>query len=250
MLLGMIPVVAKANQYRANAVNFDGTNDYLTRGAGLSGAADSKLLTASIWFKMAAGTDGGTHQLFSGSSAVGGGANRTRFRRQPTNVFQFTGLNAAAATIVDFASSATITVAAGSIHALLSFDLANAANRHLYVNDVSDYNHTTYTDDTMDLTIADWGVGAAADGTAKFSGDMANLAVWFGVYVDLSVVTNRRLFRDPGGKPVDPAIAIASLGTPTVLLSGATASWETNDGGGAGFTENGALSDATSSPSD
>jgi len=30
----------------ANAVNYEGTNTYLTRGAGLTGSVDSKLLTA------------------------------------------------------------------------------------------------------------------------------------------------------------------------------------------------------------
>ena len=31
---------ARTFGYRANAVHFDGTNDYLTLGAGLTGAAD------------------------------------------------------------------------------------------------------------------------------------------------------------------------------------------------------------------
>ena len=37
--------------YSAVAVNFDGTNDYLTHSGGLTGAADSKLMTLCYWIR-------------------------------------------------------------------------------------------------------------------------------------------------------------------------------------------------------
>ena len=71
-------------------------------------------------------------------------------------------------------------------------------------------------------------------------------------YLDISVENNRRKFIDADGFPVD----LGSDGsTPTgiaaiMFFSGATVSWHTNDGSGGGFTENGALTDAATSPSD
>jgi hypothetical protein len=81
-------------------------------------------------------------------------------------------------------------------------------------------------------------------------GDFADF--WFapGQYVDISVEENRRLFIDADGKPVDPAVATAALGTPCILFSGDAASFATNQGSGGAFTLTGTLTDASSSPSD
>ena len=100
--------------------------------------------------------------------------------------------------------------------------------------------------------MADWGVGGLPDGTLKLDGSIAEL--WFapGVYIDLSVEENRRKF-------ITDALRPANLGSdgstptgsaPLIYLSGATSSWHTNKGTGGGFTENGDLTDSTSSPSD
>ena len=135
---------------------------------------------------------------------------------------------------------------------MFSFDMADTGKRHLYINDASDLaTVTTYTDDTIDFTYADWGVGAEADGTAKFNGDMADLLFWSGVYVDLSTTANRRLLINGNKTPVDPdkaSGAVATLGTPIVRLTNATATWQTNAGSGGDFTENGALTDASTIP--
>jgi len=60
----------------------------------------------------------------------------------------------------------------------------------------------------------------------------------------------RRLFIDGNGKPVDPATATASLGTPAVLLSGDVSGFVTNQGNGGAFTLSGTLTNASTSPSD
>ncbi len=45
-------------------------------------------------------------------------------------------------------------------HILLSVDLANSSNRHLYINDVvpTHVDFDTYTDGTIDFTNPNWGV--------------------------------------------------------------------------------------------
>src|SRR3546814_310645 len=49
---------AAAAVYQPQGVNFDGTNDYLTRGGDLTGNADSKLVTGAFWFMFTASAPG------------------------------------------------------------------------------------------------------------------------------------------------------------------------------------------------
>src|SRR3989344_7326399 len=186
---------AAESLYSADAVNFDGTNDYLTRGAGLTGAADSKLVTFSVWVKAA--VDGSTLDFLTSSSAVGGGTP-TFVAGQTSNSFGVSARNAALAVILNVRSTSnSIEVADGWVHCLASFDMSDTAKRFMYLNDVSDLTTiTTYTDDSIEFTGADWVVGAlsSAPSTRRWNGDMADLMFWPGTYLDLSVEANRRLF--------------------------------------------------------
>ena len=58
-----------AGGYEANAVRFDGSNDYLLRGAGLSGASDSKVGILSFWFQFQGG-DGSEQAIFAGAATT------------------------------------------------------------------------------------------------------------------------------------------------------------------------------------
>jgi hypothetical protein len=237
--------------YRANAVAFDGVNDYLTRGAGLTGAADSKMFTFSAWLKTNA--DGVAYEWFNALTTVGGSTALFRVVKQTSDRIALIGANSAQVTIVELRSAIdSVEAADGWVHILASCDLADTAKRHLYIDDVSDLAVVTYTDDTIDFTFADWAVGAKASGTSKLNGDLADL--WFedGLYTDFSVAANRRKFITASLKPVYLGAngEIPTGTSPIVFLSGATASWEANKGTGGGFTENGALTDAATSPSD
>jgi hypothetical protein len=60
----------------------------------------------------------------------------------------------------------------------------------------------------------------------------------------------RREFIDGNGKPVNPSVAVAALGTPAVLLSGDKDAFSNNQGSGCNFSVvGGALTNADSSPS-
>lgn len=245
---GLSPI-ADVGTYRANAVNFDGTNDWLTRDAGLTGAADSKLLTFSAWLQPTAA--GG--RILIGSPTLASATERTRIGISAGSKFFIGGTLADSSTLGLLVLSVTSIVSAGWFHVIGSFDMADTGKRHLYLNDVDDLSVTTYTDAAVDFTYADWSVGAVPNGNTKFTGDVADLMFWPGVYTDFSVEANRRLFIDASGKPVHPKTAIASLGAPLVLLHGISdshLSWHTNKGSGGGFTENGALTNAADSPSD
>ena len=88
-------------------------------------------------------------------------------------------------------------------HILFSFDLSNSARRHIYVDDVSALAVTTFNNNNIDYTLADWSFGGLPNGS-EFSDFSSYSQFWlrFGTYMDLSVEANRRLFIDPIGRPV------------------------------------------------
>ena len=84
-----------------------------------------------------------------------------------------------------------------------------------------------------------------------YIGDMADLRIMIGQYVDFSVEANRRLFIDASGKPVDPVTTTATLGGPgCVLFSGDATGFAVNQGTGGAFSLTGTLTNASTSPSD
>src|SRR3990167_8376154 len=233
--------------YAINGVHFDGTNDYLTRGAGLTGAVDGKKGIFSAWFKFDAATDASSVRMFTSVTTniavevakISGGAIRLVLR------------NSAESTILSINSSQTYDSSDGWIHVLASWDLGNSY-AEMYINDVSDDGTPTIVDGTVDYTNSNWVIGAHRDLSGKTNGDMADFYFNTVTNLDLSVESNRRKFISAQGR----AVSLGSDGStptgtaPIIFLSGATAGWETNDGSGGGFTENGALSDASADPDD
>ena len=224
-----------------NGVTFGGGGDnaYATRGAGLSGAADSKLATGSFSFRTS--NDITTSQvLFAGLTSVGGTTVRFRIRIL-SGTLRIMANNSAGTTILDIRSS-TLQIN-NWYHCLFSVDLANAANRHLYIDDVSDLNVTTYTNDTMDLTLADWSLGALGDGSSTWGageGDGAYADFWLllGTYTDFSNATNRRKFIDANLRPVFLGTTgqVPTGSSPIVFFGNPWQAFYTNLGTGGGFT--------------
>ena len=88
----------------------------------------------------------------------------TRFRiRFVDGIFRITASTPAGTTMLDIRTATAI----GPVHwyhVLFSFDLATVAQRHIYVDDVLDLNAVTFTNNTIDYTLADWSFGALPDG--------------------------------------------------------------------------------------
>ena len=228
-----------SGQYRAEAVNFDGTNDWLSKAAALT-ITDSKQGTLSLWIKFA--SDG----VFSRIIETG---SRPNLFRDTDNKVYFRCVNSAAVAILVMNTSA-ITAASGWKHIIGAWDLATSTTQ-IYVNDTSDATVTTSTNETIDYDGAsNAGIGGTSAGADKISADVAD--VWFSTtFIDLSVSANRRKFIANNLKPVYLGPTGTGPGaTPVIYLSGALASWETNKGTGGGFTENGALTQSATSPSD
>lgn len=223
--------------------DLDGANDYLTRGAALTGGTTTKLLTFSFWIKQRTATNG---RVLAGVSSIGGSTARSRISYGASGAsLDIHGHNAAGTSILQV----NVTPPALGVwsHVLGSVDLANSSNRHVYVNDaVQSPTWTTYTNDSMDFgaSAADWGVGAYPNGGSKLDAELFDLWYAPGVYIDFSVEANRRLFsrvvgshytaKDLGATGDGPTGA-----APLVFFSGAFSNWHTNKGTGGGFTVHG-----------
>jgi hypothetical protein len=227
--------------YTAVAVNFDGTNDWLTRDAQFASVADGKTGLLSLWFNKLGG-DGALCQLFGTTVRFG-------LRFWTTNGLDLVGANAAGSSILQLRTTPTYLAGSGWKHVLASWDL-NATTGQLYVNDATPaLSVNTRTNDLIDYTNTDWSVGALPAGTSKYTGDLAEV-FFHNTFLDLSVTANRRLFVSPTGKPVNlGANGSTPLGVqPVLYLANPLATWHTNLGSGAGLTLHGALTSASTNP--
>lgn len=233
-----------------DAADFDGTNDFMARGAGLSGAADSKTGILSAWFRI----DGGDGTSIYPFNCTG---DRVLLVRGNDNNFVLQCLNTAGSVILDLRTTGGAFVAGSTWrHFLCSWDLATAGASNLYMNDVSNKSISVFTNDTIDYTVADWWIGILTGSFFKWNGAMADFYFAPGQYLDFALVSNRRKYISASGKPVH-------LGTTGALPTGtaplvyqhladgeAVANFATNRGTGGNFTITGTLDTASTSPSD
>jgi hypothetical protein len=234
----------------ADAADFDGTNDYMLRGGGLTGASDSKTGIFSAWIRLDAGDASALTILRSTNTT-----NAFLVLRRTDNCLAIGGDNAAGTEILLLKSVNTYITGSTWLHLLASWDLANAAG-HLYINDASDISAPTLTNDTIDYTLADWGVGAAPGGSFLMNGCMAEMYFAPGQYLDFSIELNRRKFITTSGKPAYlGADGSIPTGTAPIMYhhldnGEAVANFATNRGTGGNFTITGTLDTASTSPTD
>ena len=231
--------------HTSHAVRFNGTDVYLDRGGGLTGAVDGKQGTLSLWTNFKGGDGSFLFFLMSTDDKV-------RLVRNGTNKFELECENTAGTNILLMTGTSSWTTSSGWINALLSWDLSVPV-AHMYINDVDDEaGGSTETNDTIDYTAAEWWIGASTGVSNFLNADLSEF--WFDdTFLDISVEANRRKFIDAAGKSVNLG-SIGQLPTgssPLICFNNTTtAGWEDNKGSGGGFTENGALADGASSPSD
>lgn len=226
--------------YQANAVLFDG--DYLTRGADLTGSADSKLWSGSFWVARA-GASGQGETIYDTVQT------RAFIEFDTGDRLHFGARNSAGSTILDWQTSAIADT--NWHHVVFSFDMADQANSHVYVDDVVDDDAAPlHDDDTIDFTQTNHAIGAEPTGVGKLEGCLADAWIAPGVYIDLSIKANRRKFISEGRTPVNLGVSgeLPTGTAPLMLFSGPTVDWHTNKGTGGGFTENGTLTDCASAP--
>lgn len=236
--------------FAVDAADFDGANDYMLRGSGLTGAADSKTGIFSAWVRM----DGGDGNL---SMILDMALGQASFRRSSDNNFRATLCSDSGNIKLDIETRGEdYTASTAWRHMLVSWDLGTPGAMHMYINDVSDMFMSVFINDTIDYTVSNWAVGGSTSGASKLNGALAEMYFAPGQYLDFSVASNRRKFISTNGKPVSLG---ADGSTPTGvqplvylhLDDGDSASdFGVNLGSGGDFSVTGSLDTASSSPSD
>lgn len=176
------------------ATDLDGSSDYYTRGADLTGNADGKLGLFSGWMRLD-GNDDAWRFLLTNQG------DRSYVSLSTVNKLRILGRNSSATLIFVHESTTTYTAGAGWHHFLASWDLGNA-KAYIYVDDVSKGGTpSTLTDDDIDHTTNNWAVGAQVNGNSSVHGALAEL--YFALeYLDISVEANRRKFISANGNRV------------------------------------------------
>lgn len=237
--------------YATGAVVFDGSNDYLTRGANPTGLLDGKKGIISFWVNFQGG-DGVQCSFIENFSAF------FAIRKLNTNKWQFSGANSSSSSIFVMRSNSSYTSASGWIHVLASWDLGSGVD-YLYVNNSTELNSITLTNDTINYikSPANFSLGASTAGNSKLNGYLADVYINLAEALDFSSSSNRAKFIDQTTlKPISLG-SDGSLPTGTAPLflqrlnPGSSAStFATNLGTGGDFSITGTLTTAPSSPTD
>jgi hypothetical protein len=175
----------------AEAIDLDGTNDYFSRASDFTGNADGKTFTFSAW-------------VWNTSSASGDfykSSSRFRIDIAVSNL-RITGQDASGNPILVYTNTNFKSqVEIGTFyHILISIDLTNASNRHVYINDVaiSGGSFGTYANANIDFTNTTHGIGE------NFKGRLSHVFLDY-QYRNLSIEANRRLFITADRKPTPKA---------------------------------------------
>jgi hypothetical protein len=242
-----------AAAFTCDAADFDGTNDNWIRGGDLTGIADGKQGTFYGWIRLDGGN--GVAQVILALRLNAEANNGFQVFRTAANKLRVHGQNTAGTNVLDFLTTPTYVAGATQISILASWDLAAGVGQ-LYVNDAApalDVN--TLTNDNIDYTRGNVGVGGLTNNTLRLNACAAEL-FFHTIYIDLSVTANRRKFINAAGKPVYlGADGSIPLGVQPLLYfhldDGETANnFVTNRGSGGAGTLTGTLATCSTSPSD
>ena len=209
------------------STEFDGVSDYLTKtfSAGTFGSG-SKTFTFSAWFWW----DGTTSETIFQFATFLISAN------QPAgNILTVSGYSNTYATIFGAQTSAALNKNSWN-HLLVSIDLSNTANRHVYINDASASSiYPTYSNTAIGFDVS--GVATVSSSSAPWTGKLAHVYLDY-TYRDLSNSANRRLFIDANGGSTSPSTLSALSPVVYFPMTDAYAIGE-NLGTGGDFTVNG-----------
>jgi hypothetical protein len=246
--------------YTAQGVTFDGTNDYLTRGAGLTGASASATTgIISFWFKLTGGDS--TNQLFieDSNSGVGVAAVIQILRLADNTIRVDWAQSQVGGPYFRAVTSTTYTADATWHHCASWWNVATSQGGII----VDGTNVTSGTPTFVNTAISvaasdDWGICARVSGILKASAEMADFYAAFAQYLDLSNSSNLQKFRSVAGHPVDLGTdGSTPTGTqPDIFFGGSlfgighspADDWKVNRGAGGGFTVNGALTLSANNP--
>lgn len=229
------------------AIDFDGTADYLSRSSDLVGNADGKTFTFScwVWFGDSIPSNG-TYTLYSMEDT--GLTTTGRF-----SIYLSVSTGQAKVTVIGYTagtqSSPCLNISNNApfyingntfYHILISNDATDSVtNFRMYINDIAQsLSYSVYTNATVDFAGGLPRVGyMTAASPNRFKGRLAHVYLDY-TFRDLSVASNRRLFVTSDLKP---ASGQASLNPIVYLPMGDPSQPGLNLGTGGNFTLNGVV---------
>lgn len=239
-----------AGKYNVNAVDYNGSTDYLSRASDFAGNVDSSKGIFSAWVRLDGG-DGTSLFLLTNSGTY------VRITRSSGNKFAFLLRDITTAITYIYNTNNSYVAGATWLNILSSWDTSvggTTLTATLYINNVSDITGIVgAVPFTIEYTNAPWGVGATETGGAGtfFNGCISELYFAPGQYLDFSVAANRAKFITSLGKPVSLGLdGSTPTGTaPLVYLKSPVATVGTNSGTGGAMTVNGTPAACSSTPS-
>ena len=240
--------------YQCSSADFDGSNDWMNRGAGLSGAADGSRGTFSCWIRKDGG-DGAAQRFISNVNGF------VVLRISNVNKFFMDLTNSTGALAVTVQADTTTILAGTAWHQIVaSWDTNFAAGSKLFKVVIDGVTQSLTVGDAaaafnIDYTRADWAIGGDTAGGNRLNGCLAELFFDTVNYLDVTVPANLAKWRG-GGKPVSLG---ANGSTPfsvqpivyqkVAFPSGVPANFATNLGNGGNWVITGTLTLGSTSPS-
>lgn len=229
----------------AEAIDFDGTNDYLLVNP-LSGASDSKQFTLSFYCYFLGGQD----------------SNILTFNDRSNSYFEIATDGKIKCNLRDTQSTPKTCFEINRnksvpfntwFNLLISIDLTSTGKRHVFLNDediTSEIEFLDYENQFIEFSDSEYVIAGEGFGTpsASFDGRLSHVYLDY-TYRDLSVEANRRLFVDydeTGG--LVPASGQASLSPILYVPMDDPDDPGRNDGTGGDFTLNGTVAQSGRGP--
>jgi len=213
----------------AEAVDFDGTNDYLTRASGLSGSVNGKTFTFSafLW-----SIDAQTRTQF-----VIDIEDNSFYVQFIGGYVRVAAIDASRSIILNGTTNAKVANNT-FLHILISVDISNTSKRFIYINDVAQSTSwSTYIDSNINFAYTPVNIADNYYHDTKLKGRLSNVFL-DQTYRDLSITANRRLFITAD---LEPAAGQAALNPILYLPMSDPTTVGTNAGTGGNFTLTGTI---------
>jgi hypothetical protein len=223
------------------AIDFDGTNDYLSRSSDLVGNTDSKTFTFSCFLYIF--SEANSTWVYS-TGEVGSITSEfaINFESAISGIRIFGGNNRNVLEVL-YSGVTKNVLNYGWNHLLFSYDMSNTSLRSFYLNDslISTVSYLTYTNNVIPFTNSNHRIGnyTYSDSYEKFKGRFAHVFLDY-TYRDLSIEDNRRLFITDDLKPANASI-LAALNPILYMQMTDPDTAHVNSGTGGDFTLNGTI---------
>lgn len=214
-----------------HALLLDGSTQWLRRASEMDGLIDSDKFVLSAFVRLD-GRDASRRTILINDT------ERLIIDFDAANELRVVAYDSSPTILINRVTTTTFTASSTYLHVLIAVDLS-VPTIQVYVNDSVEATSGALNTGTIDFTGDGWTVGANSAGTYEIEGVLGPIFFYPGLYLDLSVEANRRLFVTADGGWVNlGANGRTPFGsTPHLYLIGNGATeFASNVGGGGAFT--------------